>query len=154
MISVEPYNEEQHSDRIKRMLLREADEQELLASSGLNVAKGLMDSVKQSDIVCHVYLNGDNIIALSGASHTDVVGFASVWALGTNDTLRYWNEIEPLFSVHVHAVLDEPGIVLIGNKIDMRNKAHIRWLQQLHFTFTGAYVEHGGQKFEIFYKGE
>jgi len=134
-----------------KMQLREADRNELLASSG---SIDLMPSVEVSDIVCHVYLNGDNIIALSGASYTDVKGFASVWALGTTDTLKYWDEVEPLFSVHVHAVLDVPGIVLIGNKIDMRNKAHIRWLHKLDFTFSGEYMELGGQKFEIFYKGK
>ena len=151
MIRVEGYEKHRHFDRIQEMKLREADRNELLASSG---SLDLMPSVRMSDIVCHVYLNGDDIIALSGASHTEVEGYATVWALGTDDTLVYWDEVEPLFTLHVHAVLDEPGIVLIGNKIDMRNKAHIRWLQKLDFTFSGKYVELGGQKFEIFYKGK
>ena len=154
MIRVEKYAKHRHFDRILKMQLREADREELWASTGLPQGEGLIRSVNKSDIVCYVYLNGKEIIALSGASYTELSTFAIVWALGTDDVLKYWDEVEPLFTSHVNGVLDTPGIELIGNKIDMRNKAHIRWLQKLDFTFSGQYTELGGHKFEIFYKGK
>jgi len=153
MIQVEMYDKDRHFDRIQDIKLREADREELFASTGLTEAEGLMNSINKSDIVCYVYLKDNKIIALSGACYTENDAFAIVWALGTDDVLKYWNEVEPLFISHVHGVLDTPGIVLIGNKIDVRNEAHIRWLQKLNFTFTGQCVEHRGQKFEIFHKG-
>ena len=53
---------------------------------------------------------------------------------------------------NVNAVLDEPGIEVIGNVIDLRNEAHIRWITKLGFRLTGVTTQLGGYNFETFYK--
>jgi len=154
MINVELYNETKHLERITQMKLREADRKELLASTGLPTDLGLHSSVAASDIVCYTYLDQDKIIAVSGAAHTPLASFALVWAMGTDEVLKHWDEVEPLFTKHVNAVLDEPGVEVIGNVIDLRNEAHIRWITKLGFRLTGDTTKLGGYDFETFYKEE
>ena len=154
MINVELYDNDRHYLKLLNMKLREADREELLASTGLTQVDGLTTSVEKSNIVCYTYLYNDKLIALSGASQLPgfAPNFAVVWAMGTDEVLEYWSEVEPLFTKHVNAVLDEPGITSIGNVIDLRNKAHIRWIKKLGFTLSGIIIELGGYDFETFYK--
>ena len=151
-VYVEDYDEYLHYNGILQMKLREADRQELLASTGSDDPESLVHAANTSDIVCYVYLYDNRIIALSGASHTHIPSYATVWAMGTDAVIEHWKEIEPLFTKHVNAVLDEPEIEVIGNIIDLRNEAHIRWIKKLGFTMTGVRIKLGGYKFESFYK--
>ena len=152
MVTVEQYDKEKHIEQVLRMNLREDDKRELLASSGCpSYAVGLQQSVELSDLVCYVYLYENRIIALSGASDT-WLGSALVWAMASDEVFEHWQEVEPLFIKHVNAVLDIPGIKVIGNVIDLRNEAHIRWIKRLGFTLTGDTIELGGYTFESFYK--
>ena len=138
------------------MKLRDADARELLASTSLtSVTVGLLQSVERSDIACWIYLNDkDRIVAVSGATHTVIPEFALVWAMGTDEVLKHWDEVEPLFILHVNNILDIPGIVLMGNVIDLRNTVHIKWVKKLGFNFTGDICNLGGYKFESFIKGK
>lgn len=155
MIDVEIYDKEQHYLKLLNMKLREADKQEMLASSGVGVTAGLVGAVAVSDIVCKAYLlNKDKLIAIAGALYSPIKNFAIVWAMGTDDVLEHWEEIEPLFTKHVNAILNVPGIEIMGNVIDLRNTAHIRWIQKLGFTMTGETIMLGGFEFELFYKGK
>jgi len=151
-VYVEAYQKDLHFKQLINMKLREADRKELLASTGLDVTKGLVESVERSDIVTYVYLCDNRIIALSGAAYTVNPEFALVWAMGTNEVLEHWGEVEPLFTKHVNGVLDVPEVKIIGNVIDLRNEAHIRWIKKLGFTMTGDIIKLGGYNFESFYK--
>ena len=153
MIKVEHYDHVKHYAQLLRMRLREDDQRELLASSACpSYIIGLQQSVEVSDIVCYVYLYEGRIVALSGARKTHLSSYAIVWAMGTDEVLEHWHEVEPLFTKHVNAVLDEPGIEIIGNVIDLRNDAHIRWIKKLKFIMTGDIITMNGYKFESFYK--
>ena len=153
-IRVEKYNKDKHFKKVLRMKLREADQRELLASSDCpSYAVGLQRSVEASDLVCYVYLYEDRIIALSGAASTEF-DFALVWAMASDEVFEHWKEVEPLFIKHVNAVLDIPGVVGMGNVIDLRNKAHIKWIKRLGFTLTGIIIKLGGYDFESFYKSK
>ncbi len=125
---------------------------ELASSSCPSYIIGLQQSVEVSDIVCYAYLNEGRIVALSGARKTHLSSYALVWAMGTDEVLKHWHEVEPLFTKHVNAILDEPGIEIIGNVIDLRNDAHIRWIKKLKFIMTGDTVTMNGYEFESFYK--
>jgi len=151
-VYVEAYNKDKHFKRLINMKLREADSQELKASTGHSVVKGLVESVERSDIVTYVYLYGNRIIALSGAAYVVEPETAVVWAMGTDEVLEHWREVEPLFTEHVNDVLNVPGIEVIGNIIDLRNKAHIRWIKKLGFTMTSVTIKLNGYDFETFYK--
>ena len=152
MIRVEKCDIHRHNLAIMTMKLREADSDELWASTGLLDGPGLVDAVNQSDMLCYAYFNKDKLIALSGATSTSWSYYACVWAMGTDDVLQHWDEIEPLFIRHVNSVLDMPGITVIGNAIDLRNTAHIRWIKKLGFIMTGDTTMLGGVEFEAFYK--
>ncbi len=153
MIVVEHYEYAKHYKKLLRMQLRDADQRELLASSSCpSYIVGLQRSVEVSDIVCKIYLNEGRIVAVAGARHTEIPCFAVVWALATDEVLKHWHEVEPLFTKHVNAILDEPGIEIIGNVIDLRNDAHIRWIKKLKFIMTGDITTMNGYAFESFYK--
>jgi len=153
MICVEYYDFHRHFQKLINLKLREADERELLASTGLSVRQGLAKAAELSTIVCYVYLDAEkNIVAISGAAKTMTKGVASVWAMATDTVFDHWGEIEPLFEKHVNSVFDYTGIEVIGNVIDLRNTAHIRWIKKLGFTMTGYTIELNGIKFEGFYK--
>ncbi len=153
MISVAYYNDKLHFEKLMDMNLRDADSQEMLASTGLNVQDGLAEAVALSNLVCYVYLDDKkDIIAVSGASMSGYPDVAIVWAMATNEVFAYWDEVEPLFNKHVNGVLDFQGVEVIANIIDLRNKAHIRWIQKLGFTMSGNIIELRGFKFESFYK--
>ena len=151
-IGVEKYNKEKHLKKVLRMKLREADQRELLASSGCpSYAVGLQQSVEASNLVCYVYLYEDRIIALSGAVSTGS-DLALVWAMASDEVFEHWKEVEPLFIKHVNAVLDMPEVLTIGNVIDLRNTTHIKWIKRLGFKLTGSIIKLGGYDFESFYK--
>ena len=153
LIDVDIYQHDRHYLKLINMKLREADRNELLASTGLtSQVYGLTQSIASSDIVCFTYMYKDKLIALSGAAYTEMEGFALVWAMGTNEVLEQWEDVEPLFIGHVNSILRVPGIKTIGNVIDLRNTAHIQWIKKLGFCLTGKITTLGGHNFETFYK--
>ena len=152
-VSVEIYNKEKHYNKVVHMSLREADKRELKASTGCASIQGLGTALDTSDLICYVYFDAEgHVIAVSGASSSPVPGIAIVWAMATDEVFQHWNEVEPLFIKHVDAVLSYPRIKTIGNVIDLRNDAHVRWIKKLGFTLTGITMKLGGYNFESFYK--
>ena len=152
-VYVEVYDRKKHYEKVVHMPLREADRRELKAATGCGPVQGLRLSLDTSDLVCYVYFNIDgDVIAVSGASSSPGPTVAVVWAMATDEVFKYWTEVEPLFVQHVNAVLDTPGIETIGNVIDLRNDAHVRWIKKLGFTLTGITMKLGGYDFESFYK--
>ena len=140
MIEVRPTKPEDASRMAPRM--RQADIDEIRASSGLNHYEGLQQSVKAS-VECYTAWIGNSPIAIFGISATDNESIACIWMLGTDIIKEH--RIEFLRKSREWVDEFQNTYSVLFNNIDARNTVHIKWLQWLGFTFINQFPEYGAE---------
>ena len=122
--------------------LREADKQEIKATSDLDAFTGLSRSVASSPISISI-MEGEVPIALYG-SVPDEENSALVWLLASNDLQRHSKQFLRESRNYVSKLHRESNADLLWNLTDKRNTVHHKWLKWCGFSFIrevtwGAY---------------
>lgn len=135
-------------------LLRKADELEVDAAAQQTPEEALTDGLKYSDPCYAAFWKGEPLCMFGVVPHNmpeDPERFGAIWLLGTDliDEMglgflrasQQW--IEDFSEIYV----------ALGNRVDCRNEAHIKWLNWLGFTLLQP-EEFGPYKllFQEFYK--
>ena len=122
--------------------LREADKQEIKATSDLDAITGLSRSVECSP-VCYSIMEGDLPIAIYGSS-PDSDKSALVWLLASDDLKRHSKQFLRESKNYISMLHAESDADLLWNLTDKRNTVHHKWLKWCGFSFIrevtwGAY---------------
>jgi hypothetical protein len=125
-------------------VLREADRQEIEASTTAPVESALADAVNRSYGACWSVYSGDDILLLMGAAPIDLLGgLGSPWLLGSQRSERFGKSLHKIAREKIaESRLALPRLV---NFIDARNTRSIAWLARLGFTLhePEPYGPHG-----------
>lgn len=128
--------------------LRDADREEVDASSGMSpqsaVAVSLMMSTQS-----YAILDRDEVpVALFGATPHPLPGVGVAWFLGTDGLLREAHSIARQSKDYMDRLSAE--YPLLWNYVDERNAVSIRWLKWGGFTLHGTRYTDEGHAFRIF----
>lgn len=132
--------------------MREADREELLASSGtdtyLTVARGIARSVEP--IIAE---DETGPLCVFGYVHLHdgfMTGEASPWLIGTNRLLLYPRLLTQRATRYIEVLQEEYAV--LSNYVDTRNVLAKRWLTRLGFTVQESTVPFGlnGEPFHYF----
>ena len=126
-------------------MLRQADLQELQASSSLPPYAVLKQSAEESTPACTVIGASGQVAALFGAVPSGPPS-GIIWLLGSDElvsgaTRREFFRQCPTFLRVLHEQYP-----LLYNYIDERTTVHIHWLQRMGFTFIARHPHHGHEQ--------
>jgi hypothetical protein len=115
--------------------LRDADKNEITASSGPNHTTAILYSILSSN-AWTVCLPDGTPICIYGVGDDTRQGMGIPWMIGTNEMVKHRkalirdarNWIRRQFEFHKYAIL--------YNYVDGRNTAHIKWLHHMGFTVS------------------
>lgn len=113
--------------------LREADRQEIKATSDLDALSGLSRSVECSPISITI-MEDDLPIAIYGSA-PDSTKSALVWLLASNDLQRHSKQFLRESRNYVKKLHIESDADLLWNLTDKRNTVHHKWLKWCGFSF-------------------
>lgn len=120
---------------------RQADVEEVRASSGLTVLEALRVGLKHSAVCIALVDEQDNPLAIGGVTETEDPLCGAVWLLVGEDIRKHQIAFLRL-SRRVLGQLHAKWPVLM-NCVDERNALHIRWLRWLGFTFICRHPLYG-----------
>jgi hypothetical protein len=122
-------------------VLRQADKDEIQASSGSDPTGALFLGWRESE-VCYTIVDADQPLAMFGvvrmASNPSI---GQVWLLGTEGIKMHSIEFLRKSREWVSRLHEE--FPVLYNDIDSRNTVHIRWLQWLGFKFINELPSYG-----------
>lgn len=125
--------------------LREADKNEIKAYLGFTPEVALPLMISSPGNTWAMIGDHEEVVGLFGMSPVDQHPyFGIVWMVSSPDIYKYRREFirrtpEVLAAMHQE-------FPLLGNHIDARNTAHIRWLKRLGFSFLRTLPEFGVEK--------
>lgn len=126
--------------------LREADKNEFRAFLGMEPEAVLPFDITQGSGETWAFIGDqEEVVGLFGVQPVDQhPTFGLVWAVSSPDIFKYRRDFFKL----TPKVLDmlHQKYPLIGNHIDARNKAHIRWLKRHGFSFLRTIPEFGVER--------
>lgn len=124
--------------------LRRQDELELRAATGRSgeiVLSQSLDNAKR----CWTALVGGQVAAMFGVGHMqDRPSFGRVWMLGSE--LVFGQTRALLHDAPIWLRVLIRGQTSIGNFVDVRNEAYIRWLKRMGFRFVRLHEQYGVEK--------
>lgn len=130
--------------------MREADAEEVWASSMSTPKEALLSSIAVSDYVNVAYAD-DTPLVIFGLVKGDVLsGRGTPWLLGTEDALKYKRQ----FLLQTPAVIREMLTIcpVLENFVHDKNRVSIRWLRWLGFTIEAPQATGvNGEMFHRFY---
>lgn len=116
--------------------LREADKQEILASTGANPVKIITQSVLMSDKSFAVSVSGQ-LLYIIGVVKPSLLGFSGIpWLLGTNEIKNHKRDF--LKSSYELLKAEQKELLSMHNYVDARNKDSIKWLRFMGFELEDA----------------
>lgn len=121
--------------------LRDADNDELRAGTGLSPLAALQAGADHSMICCTIIDNTYHVAGMFGIVHEG--DFGRIWMLGSDALARPPLSIQFLRECKRHVALMEKPFKIIGNEIDQRNTLHVRWLKWLGFSFVERLDDYG-----------
>lgn len=119
-------------------IMRQGDVDEVAASNGLTPYEALLLGYKLSAAIS--VLEDGQIVAMYGCAHQGN-GVGSPWMLGSDRVPHLKKELLTRPVEWLKEVNKE--IPLLVNYVDARNKAAIRWLKFLGFTFVRCIPDYG-----------
>lgn len=123
--------------------LREADTQEVFAASGQLPYTVLLRAYGDSSDACYTVFYDDVPVGMFGVvRYNDDIGVP--WLLGTDDLTSDKKEFYKLSQKYLRQF--QKKYKYLTNFVDKRNKASIRWLRHLGFTFPREIKEYGFEK--------
>lgn len=117
--------------------LRQADVDEIQASSGDSPYLALFDGIRESD-ECWIAEDHEPI-AIFGISPAP--GYGAVWMVGTDRFPKLARTLCRQTPLWLDRWLRLYPV--IGNYVDERNTVHVRWLSRVGFTFTARHPVFG-----------
>ena len=113
--------------------MRQADADEVWASSHHTPIESLMKSWKVSDRSVIVTVNDEPCVMIGLVIHDILSGTGSPWLLGTENALKYKRH----FLTQVPAIIDEMLTICpnLFNYVHVENKVSVKWLKRIGFTF-------------------
>lgn len=138
---------------ILEMPLREADNEEIKASVGPEIASQftpnecILGSIYD---YCRIAFADGEPFAVYGVNNTNLKGHGVVWAVGTDLISRGGLDLVGWGVSVVRRLFEEYHCLF--NYVDARNTAHIRWLKGMGFKFPGRTIKQNGYPFHFFYK--
>lgn len=123
--------------------MREADRQEVIASSGRDILAVLEDSLKYSLAPLTAFINGE-LACVFGCVPFQLIGErAAPWMLGTDVVDKHPGEL--LRRCRQYTTGMNKAYPHLLNFVDARNHKSIRWLKWMGFTVHPA-VPYGAEK--------
>ena len=113
--------------------LRDADIQEIIASSDLQAIDGLARSVECSDI-CYSIMEGELPVAIYGST-MDTNNSALIWMLASDEIKRHSRQFLRESKNYIRMLHKEANADLLWNLTDKRNTVHHKWLKWCGFSF-------------------
>lgn len=126
-------------------ILRQADLQELQASSPLPPYAVLRQSAEESLPACTVIGASGRVAALFGAVPS-LAPSGIIWLLGSDELTKGATRREFLRQCPTYLHVLHEQYPLLYNYIDERNTVHIRWLKWMGFTFIQRHSQHGHEQ--------
>lgn len=114
-------------------LLREADKNEIAASTGSSPVDAMMYSIMGSKEAFVACLPDGTPVALFGIGD-DGVGYGVPWMVGTDDMIRFSKSLVKDARKWVDKKTTE--YPMLYNYVDSRNTVHINWLRRIGFTVS------------------
>lgn len=112
--------------------LRDADKNEIIASSGNNIEQAILYSILSSE-AWTVCLPDGRIICMYGIGD-DTTGYGIPWMIGTDDMIKHRKALIKDARDWVESYLEIYPVLY--NYVDSRNKVHIKWLRHIGFTVS------------------
>ena len=133
--------------------MRQADINEVWASSRATPLEALQRSVALSEFACSVYINGEPQVIL-GLVKCGILSRKGVpWLLGTEHALKHRRE----FLKQAPIVIEEMLTICsyLFNHVHVENRESVRWLKWLGFELEDP-IPHGphGELFQLFHMGK
>lgn len=134
--------------------LRDEDKRELKSTEGKSPGKSLVESVfteKGKSWIAFAYKTGKPV-ALFGYAWLPTLKGRVIWMVGTYHLYDYKADFLRISKIILDHWLDRAGV--LHNYIDLRNTAHIAWLELLGFKLPKGMVceMHNGVPFQYFIK--
>lgn len=126
-------------------ILRQADLQELQASSPLPPYAVLRQSAEESLPACTVIGASGRVAALFGAVPS-LAPSGIIWLLGSDELTKGTTSRAFLRQSRTFLRVLHEQYPLLYNYIDERNTVHIRWLKWMGFTFIARHPHHGHEQ--------
>ncbi len=121
--------------------LRQADKDEIYASTGDAPIQALVEGVQCSD-QCLTIWDRDRPLGMFGLAHHEALpGVGLVWMVATDalpTIIRDFVRQTPLYLSLFHS-----SYRVLGNFVDERNAVHIKWLKRVGFTFINRHPKFG-----------
>lgn len=133
--------------------LRDADKNEITASSGPNHETAIVYSILSSD-AWTVCLPDGTPICIYGVGDDSRDGMGIPWMIGTNEMIKHRKALIRDARKWIEGKLQDHYLILY-NYVDGRNTAHIKWLHHMGFVVsdTPEYIGHDPEvPFHSFYR--
>jgi hypothetical protein len=130
--------------------MRQADRDEVFASSGRSPLWCLVQSYRRSSICMVALVDGQPEVIFGAGDINILTATGAPWLLGSDAVVKYRVEFLRQ-SVHWREQLLRRYAVL-RNVVDCRNKVAVRWLRWLGFSFSEPF-EYRGHEFMMFEMG-
>lgn len=118
--------------------MRQADIDEVWASSRLHPLNALLRSWEVSDLSAVAMADGEPLVMLGLVKRDVLTGSGVVWMLGANKALKYRRD----FFTQTRPVIEQMLSVCpyLYNRVHGKNSVSIRWLKMLGFTIEDPEV--------------
>ncbi len=113
--------------------LRDADKQEIKATSDLDSLQGLSRSVEASPI-CYTIMEDELPVAIFGTVPDDT-NVSLIWMLASDDLKRHSRQFIRESKNYIKQLHEESNSDLLWNLTDKRNTVHHKWLKWCGFSF-------------------
>jgi len=123
--------------------LRPEDVAEIVAASGLKPIIALGQGFVESEQCWVVTYKGEPcaIFGVVESPHVQWARFGRVWLLGT-DKVQLWSlTFHKLTALWIRKLSE--GYAILGNVVDERQTAHLRWLKRVGFKQIRRYDQYG-----------
>ncbi|TIW56678.1 MAG: DUF2833 domain-containing protein [Mesorhizobium sp.] len=127
--------------------MRQADRDEVFAASGRSPAGALVFSLRKSSHAWTAMIDGVPEVMFGVGDLNILAGVAAPWLLGTDAVETHYVAFLRRSVGFRDQLLQRYSV--LTNFVDARNRASIRWLRWLGFTFSDP-VEFRGQEFRQF----
>ncbi|MBY3055036.1 hypothetical protein HF263_02945 [Rhizobium leguminosarum] len=128
--------------------MRQADRDEVAATSDRDPVAALWFSIEKSDAVWTVLFDGIPAAIFGVGVVSIATGTAAPWMLGTPAIMTHYVEFLKLSRNFRNQLLKQYST--LRNAVDARNAVAIRWLCWLGFSFYEHPLKHRGYEFRIF----
>lgn len=128
-------------------VMRQADRDEVMASSGRDPLSALAASYRRSTVCMVALVDGQPEVIFGAGDLNILTATGAPWLLGSNAVVTHKRDFLRLSVVWRDQLLQRYSV--LRNVVDCRNSLSIRWLRWLGFGFSEPF-RHRGHDFMLF----